>query len=105
MPNYEFFCHACKKTFSKSLTIAEHEKGNIVCPHCRGKNVERLACLLRHHLEEERVSTAAEFLHASHRNRDFRRRHSVQIVGRSLRGGQQTRGTRAHSCALKLQHS
>jgi len=26
MPHYEFFCHACKKTFSKSLTIAKHEK-------------------------------------------------------------------------------
>jgi len=41
MPQYEFYCHACKKTFSKSLTIAEHEKENIVCPHCRSKNVEQ----------------------------------------------------------------
>ena len=41
MPHYEFFCHACKKTFSKSLTVAEHEKENIVCPHCRSKNVEQ----------------------------------------------------------------
>src|SRR5438094_6414996 len=39
MPHYEFFCHACKKTFSKSLTVAAHEKENIVCPHCRSKNV------------------------------------------------------------------
>jgi hypothetical protein len=23
MPNYEFFCHACKKTFSKSLMVGE----------------------------------------------------------------------------------
>jgi putative FmdB family regulatory protein len=41
MPHYEFFCQACKKTFSKSLTIAEHEKENVVCPHCRSKNVEQ----------------------------------------------------------------
>ncbi len=41
MPHYEFFCHACKNTFSKSLTIAEHEKENIVCPHCHSKNVEQ----------------------------------------------------------------
>src|SRR5216683_7462690 len=41
MPHYEFFCHACKKTFSKILTIAEHEKGKNVCPHCGSKNVEQ----------------------------------------------------------------
>jgi RNA polymerase subunit RPABC4/transcription elongation factor Spt4 len=23
------------------LTIAEHEEGKIVCPHCRSKNVEQ----------------------------------------------------------------
>jgi putative FmdB family regulatory protein len=41
MPHYEFFCHACKKTFSKILTVAEHEKENIVCPHCGSKKVEQ----------------------------------------------------------------
>ena len=30
MPHYEFFCHTCKKTFSKILTVAEHETGKIV---------------------------------------------------------------------------
>jgi len=25
MPHYEFVCNACKKTFSKILTIAEHD--------------------------------------------------------------------------------
>jgi hypothetical protein len=25
MPHYEFFCNACKRTFSKKLTIAEHD--------------------------------------------------------------------------------
>ena len=24
MPHYEYFCHACKKTFSKVLTLAEY---------------------------------------------------------------------------------
>jgi putative FmdB family regulatory protein len=41
MPHYEFFCLACKKTFSKILTVAEHEKEKIVCPHCGSKSVEQ----------------------------------------------------------------
>jgi hypothetical protein len=27
MPDYEFHCHACKKTFSKLLTLAEYASG------------------------------------------------------------------------------
>ena len=34
MPQYEFFCTACKQTFSTTLTLAEYEKGKIVCPEC-----------------------------------------------------------------------
>src|SRR2546426_12441324 len=34
MPQYEFFCNACKKSFSKILTIAEHDKEKTTCPHC-----------------------------------------------------------------------
>jgi putative FmdB family regulatory protein len=41
MPHYNFFCRACKKEFSKILTLAEHEKGKIVCPHCESKDVEQ----------------------------------------------------------------
>jgi putative FmdB family regulatory protein len=41
MPNYEFFCHACKKTFSKILTIAEHDKEKTTCPHCGSHKVEQ----------------------------------------------------------------
>ena len=41
MPHYEFFCDACKKLFPKILTLAEYEKGPIVCPHCGGDNVEQ----------------------------------------------------------------
>jgi uncharacterized protein len=32
MPHYEFFCHACKKTISKVLTLAEYEEGEVLCP-------------------------------------------------------------------------
>jgi putative FmdB family regulatory protein len=41
MPRYDFFCQACKKTFSKVLTLAEYEKGEVLCPRCGGDDVEQ----------------------------------------------------------------
>ncbi len=41
MPHYNFLCRDCKKEFSKVLTLAEYEKGGIVCPHCMSKDVEQ----------------------------------------------------------------
>lgn len=41
MPHYEFFCQDCQKTFSKILTITEHEKEEIACPQCGSKNIEQ----------------------------------------------------------------
>ena len=41
MPNYEFVCSACKKTFSKILTIAEHDAEKTACPHCGSHKVEQ----------------------------------------------------------------
>jgi putative FmdB family regulatory protein len=41
MPQYEFYCHACKKTFPKVLTLAENEEGEVLCPHCGSDNVEQ----------------------------------------------------------------
>jgi putative FmdB family regulatory protein len=42
MPVYEFACQACHKTFSKILTIAEHDKEpKIECPHCGSEKVEQ----------------------------------------------------------------
>jgi putative FmdB family regulatory protein len=41
MPHYEFFCHACKKTFSKILALADHEEGKVACPHCGSHKVEQ----------------------------------------------------------------
>ncbi len=41
MPQDEFFCHACLKLFPKVLTLAEYEKGDIVCPHCGSDKVEQ----------------------------------------------------------------
>ena len=41
MPQYNFLCRACKKEFSKTLTLSEYGKGGIVCPHCKRKDVEQ----------------------------------------------------------------
>ena len=41
MPHYEFFCDACKKTFSKVLTLPQYEKGKVICPHWGSKRVEQ----------------------------------------------------------------
>ncbi len=41
MPQYNFFCRACMREFSKILTISEYEKGKVSCPHCNSKDVEQ----------------------------------------------------------------
>ena len=41
MPHYEFFCHACKQLFSKALSPAEYEEGDVVCPFCGSEEVEQ----------------------------------------------------------------
>jgi putative FmdB family regulatory protein len=41
MPHYEFVCNACKKTFSKILTISEHDAERTACPHCGSHEVEQ----------------------------------------------------------------
>jgi len=41
MPHYEYFCNSCKKTFSKMLSISEHDKEKAACPRCGSKNVEQ----------------------------------------------------------------
>lgn len=53
MPQYNFLCLTCKKEFSKILTISEYEKGGIVCPHCKSKDVEQRWAALCSDLEEE----------------------------------------------------
>lgn len=41
MPVYEFMCKACHKTFSKILTLAEHDKEKVTCPYCGSQEVEQ----------------------------------------------------------------
>jgi putative FmdB family regulatory protein len=41
MPQYEYTCKGCKKTFSVILTLAEYEKGRVKCPKCGSKKIEQ----------------------------------------------------------------
>ena len=39
MPRYEFLCQKCQKPFELTMTISEHEKGNVRCPTCKSTRV------------------------------------------------------------------
>jgi len=41
MPNYDFICQECKKTFTRLMSVAEIEKGSVICPHCKGHKTEQ----------------------------------------------------------------
>ena len=41
MPTYSFVCKNCKKSFTKSMTLAEYDKGRFICPKCNSKKVEQ----------------------------------------------------------------
>jgi putative FmdB family regulatory protein len=43
IPVYDYICNDCKKSFEMVLTLAEHDKERISCPHCGSKNVEQQA--------------------------------------------------------------
>ena len=41
MPSYEYACRECKKSFTLTLTVSEHEKKRIACPKCKSRKVEQ----------------------------------------------------------------
>jgi hypothetical protein len=41
MPCCEFFHLNCKKLFSRILSLLDYEEGEVLCPHCGSKEVER----------------------------------------------------------------
>lgn len=40
MPTYEYRCKSCGATFERSEHIAEHDRSQPQCPHCRSTDVE-----------------------------------------------------------------
>lgn len=41
MPTYEYQCQTCKTHFSLRLSIAEHDRGGVTCPGCKGRKVNQ----------------------------------------------------------------
>lgn len=42
MPVYDYRCSKCKKEFSVTLSIKEHDTAKIKCPECKNEKVEQL---------------------------------------------------------------
>jgi len=42
MPLYEYYCETCKKEFTVTMSISEHDKGTATCPTCGGKQLQPL---------------------------------------------------------------
>lgn len=42
MPLYEFACLDCGKEFTVVLSVREHDRKTVTCPHCKSKLVEQL---------------------------------------------------------------
>ena len=53
MPRYEFFCHNCKKLFSKLLSLIDYEEGDVVCPQCGSKEVEQCRSAFSSHASKK----------------------------------------------------
>lgn len=45
MPEYAFYCRACKKPFTAVQTLAQHDRGVAPCPRCKQRKAveKRLA--------------------------------------------------------------
>jgi len=44
MPIFEFKCLGCSRQFEDIMTTAELEAGDVDCPHCGSRDVERMLC-------------------------------------------------------------
>jgi putative FmdB family regulatory protein len=43
MPDYDFYCRRCEKSFSSHMTIQDHDEHPAECPTChRADQVDRL---------------------------------------------------------------
>lgn len=53
MPQYDFVCLSCKKTFTKDLTLAEYTQHTIRCPHCGSDKIEQDWAALRNRVSQK----------------------------------------------------
>jgi DNA-directed RNA polymerase subunit RPC12/RpoP len=40
MPQREYFCHSCKRSFSKPADPSAYQEADVICPHCGSDDVE-----------------------------------------------------------------
>ncbi len=60
MPLYEFVCNACKKKFTKTLTVAEHDAKDGRLPGLRqSRRRAKLVHFLSCHLEKECLNSVS----------------------------------------------
>lgn len=43
MPDYEFICQSCQKTFTSHMTVQEHEDRMPECPQCKSNQAVQRA--------------------------------------------------------------
>ena len=41
MPTYDYACKECKKSFTVTMTMGDHDKARVVCPKCKSRKVEQ----------------------------------------------------------------
>jgi putative FmdB family regulatory protein len=41
VPDFEFLCRDCQKSFDKILALVDYEEGEVICPHCGSQSVEQ----------------------------------------------------------------
>ena len=41
MPTYDYHCTACNHAFSRTESVAAHERASVACPKCKSTKVER----------------------------------------------------------------
>jgi putative FmdB family regulatory protein len=39
MPLYEYLCKKCSQSFAFTMTVSEHEKKRVQCPHCNSTEI------------------------------------------------------------------
>jgi putative FmdB family regulatory protein len=39
MPTYEYLCKKCQLIFTIVMSMAEHDRSKVKCPHCQGRQV------------------------------------------------------------------
>jgi putative FmdB family regulatory protein len=42
MPLYEYYCEQCQREVSVSMSMSEHDRGDVACPQCGSRSLRPL---------------------------------------------------------------